>query len=83
MTPDDIDVLAEAVATKVAQGLLRMPDTLRIALKDAPATGWFSVPGSLTPGPDAPWAQIVTRPDGIEIMIKAADGMDLWRGVIL
>lgn len=85
MTPDEIDAVAERTAAKIAQGLLRMPDDLRQAMAAASihASGFYSSPGSLWPGPDSYYLQALTRPDGIELIIKASDGSVSWRTVIV
>lgn len=86
MTPEEIDAIAEATAAKIAQGILRLPDQLRDALAEmfgSRNVGYFAAPAILMGGPDAYYLQSHTRPDSIELTIKAPNGDDVWRAVLL
>jgi len=83
MTDRELEEVAERTAAKIAQGLLRMPDDLRAALAALGSTGHYSVPGPLTPGPDAYYLQAVTRSGGIQLDIRRPDGSRCWSAVIV
>lgn len=85
MTGEEIDAIAEATAAKIARGLLRMPEELRIALaRLGPGNvGHYTMPGSLTPGPDSFYLQALARPGGIQLEIKRPDGSLAWSAVIV
>jgi hypothetical protein len=82
VTGEEIDAVAEAVAAKITQGILRMPDDLRQALAEN-SMGYFSVPGLLMPGPNAYYLQVLSKPGGIELEIRRPDGSTCWRAVIM
>ena len=82
VTSDEIDAIAEAVAAKIGQAILRMPDDIREIVKTSGA-GWYSTPGTLVPGPNAPYLQAFTRPGGIELQLKRPDGSLAWQAVII
>lgn len=82
MTGEEINAVAETVAAKITQGLLRMPDDLRHAV-DEQGIEWFSNPGTLMPGPNSYTLQAIVRPGGIELSIRRPDGSHCWRAVIV
>lgn len=75
------DLIADKTARKFAEGVLQLPDSVRLALKEYAGGGYYLPPLFFGHGADQHQLRAYLRPDGLQLEIWGHGGRQ-WTAVL-